>query len=202
VDVASYRLAIHLGLAFVILGYLAWYIFGLQRSGQDLLQARRNRDSRLVLISTIWAGFTLVQVLLGALVAGIDAGRSYTDWPLMGSNIVPQDAFVLTPLWSNFFENPGLVQFIHRCVGYALLAFAIYAWRNGRASAHRRTQASFNLAFVALCFQVLLGIATVMTSAPWHIAILHQLLAVAVWVMILRARFLSHYPITTSIRGS
>jgi len=200
-DVASYRLATHLGLAFVILGFLAWYMFLLGRSERDLMQARRLKEAKLFGLSTGWLHFTFLQIILGALVAGIDAGRSYTDWPLMGGQVFPPDAFILTPLWSNFFENPGLVQFVHRCSGYVLLAFGIVVWLRGRRSANRATQSAFHWAFGALVAQVVLGIVTVMTAAPWEIAIAHQILAVAVFVLILRARFLSAYPQITSVRG-
>ncbi len=200
-DVASYRLATHLGLAFVILGFLAWYMFLLGRSERDLMQARRLKEAKLFGLSTGWLHFTFLQIILGALVAGIDAGRSYTDWPLMGGQVFPPDAFILTPLWSNFFENPGLVQFVHRCSGYVLLAFGIVVWLRGRRSANRATQSAFHWAFGALVAQVILGIVTVMTAAPWEIAIAHQILAVAVFVLILRARFLSAYPQVTSVRG-
>lgn len=200
-DVASYRLATHLGLAFVILGFLAWYMFLLGRSERDLMQARRLKEEKLFGLSTGWLHFTFLQIILGALVAGIDAGRSYTDWPLMGGQVFPPDAFILTPLWSNFFENPGLVQFVHRCSGYVLLAFGIVVWLRGRRSANRATQSAFHWAFGALVAQVVLGIVTVMTAAPWEIAIAHQILAVAVFVLILRARFLSAYPQVTSVRG-
>ncbi|MGA1026692.1 MAG: heme A synthase [Rhodobacteraceae bacterium] len=200
-DVASYRLATHLGLAFVILGFLAWYMFLLGRSERDLMQARRLKEAKLFGLSTGWLHFTFLQIILGALVAGIDAGRSYTDWPLMGGQVFPPDAFILTPLWSNFFENPGLVQFVHRCSGYVLLAFGVVVWLRGRRSANRATQSAFHWAFGALVAQVVLGIVTVMTAAPWEIAIAHQILAVAVFVLILRARFLSAYPQVTSVRG-
>ena len=200
-DVASYRLATHLGLAFVILGFLAWYMFLLGRSERDLMQARRLKEAKLFGLSTGWLHFSFLQIILGALVAGIDAGRSYTDWPLMGGQVFPPDAFILTPLWSNFFENPGLVQFVHRCSGYVLLAFGIVVWLRGRRSANRATQSAFHWAFGALVAQVVLGIVTVMTAAPWEIAIAHQILAVAVFVLILRARFLSAYPQVTSVRG-
>ena len=200
-DVASYRLATHLGLAFVILGFLAWFMFLLGRSERDLMQARRLKEAKLFGLSTGWLHFTFLQIILGALVAGIDAGRSYTDWPLMGGLVFPPDAFILTPLWSNFFENPGLVQFVHRCTGYLLLAFGIVVWLRGRRSANRGTQSAFHLAFGALVAQVVLGIVTVMTAAPWEIAIVHQVLAVAVFVLILRARFLCAYPQVTSVRG-
>ena len=198
--VASYRLATHLGLAFVILGMISWYMFQLGREERDLMQARRAKESKLFSLSTGLLHFSFLQIILGALVAGIDAGRSYTDWPLMGGQIIPPDPFMIEPLWKNFFENPGLVQFIHRVSGYLLLAFGVVVWLRGRNSAHPRTQFAFNAVFAALLLQMVLGIVTVLYAAPWQIAILHQLMAVCLWVLILRARFLSAYPIATSIK--
>ena len=202
VDVASYRLATHLGLAFVILGFISWYMMMLSRPERALMQARRGKEAKLFGLSTGLLHFTFLQILIGALVAGIDAGRSYTDWPLMGGQIFPASAFLLEPWWRNIFESPGLVQFVHRVVGYALLAFAVVVWLKGRKSAHPKTQRAFNVAFGVLCAQIALGIVTVLYAAPVQIAIVHQLLAVLLWVLILRARFLSAYPITTSIRGT
>lgn len=201
-DVASYRLATHLGLAFIILGFIAWYMMMLSRPERDLMQARRGKEAKLFGLSTGLLHFAFLQILLGALVAGIDAGRSYTDWPLMGGQLFPASAFLLEPWWRNLFESPGLVQFIHRVVGYALLAFAIFVWLKGRKSAHPKTQSAFNIAFGVLCAQIVLGIVTVLYAAPVQIAIVHQLLAVFLWVLILRARFLSAYPVITSIRGT
>ncbi len=198
--VASYRLATHLGLAFVILGVISWYMFQLGREERDLMQARRAKESKLFSLSTGLLHFSFLQIILGALVAGIDAGRSYTDWPLMGGQIIPPDPFMSEPLCQNFFENPGLVQFIHRVSGYLLLAFGVVVWLRGRNSAHPRTQFAFNAVFAALLLQMVLGIVTVLYAAPWQIAILHQLMAVCLWVLILRARFLSAYPIATSIK--
>ncbi len=200
-SVASYRLAIHLGLAFAILGLIAWYVFRLGRAERELLQARRVRESRLFGISTGLMHFAFLQILIGALVAGIDAGRSYTDWPLMGGQFLPPDPLLFEPAWRNLFENPGLVQFIHRISGYLLFAFGVVVWLRGRRSAHRATQFAFNAGFAALSLQVVLGIVTVLQSAYWSVAILHQMLAVVVWVLILRGRFLAAYPIATSVRG-
>lgn len=200
--VASYRLAVHLGLAFVILGLIAWYVFLLGRSERDLMQARRARETRQFGMATGWMHFAFLQILIGALVAGIDAGRSYTDWPLMGGQWFPPNAFPVEPLWLNFLESPGLVQFIHRVTGYLLLAFSVAAWLRGRASAHAATRLAFNAAFAALCLQIVLGIVTVLYGAPVEIAIVHQLMAVAVWVLILRARYLAAYPMAQSLRGT
>ncbi|AUR07729.1 heme A synthase [Phaeobacter inhibens] len=199
-SVASYRLATHLGLAFIILGFIAWYMFLLGREERDLMQARRAKEAKLFGLSTGLLHFSFLQIILGALVAGIDAGRSYTDWPLMAGQILPPEPFMLQPLWTNFFENPGLVQFIHRVSGYLLLAFGVVVWLRGRGSAHPRTRFAFNAVFAALLLQMVLGIVTVLYAAPWQIAILHQLMAVCLWVLILRARYLSGYPIATSIK--
>ncbi|OUS36060.1 heme A synthase [Rhodobacterales bacterium 56_14_T64] len=200
VSVASYRLAIHLGLAFVILGFIARYVLMLSREDRALMQARRAQEKKLFGLSTGLLHFAFLQVILGALVAGIDAGRSYTDWPLMGGQVIPQDAMMLEPMWRNFFESPGLAQFIHRVSGYLLMAFGVVVWLRGRTSAHPITQNAFHAVFASLLLQIVLGIVTVVYGAPWPAAILHQLMAVILWVLILRARFLSAYPITTSIK--
>ena len=201
-DVASYRLATHLGLAFVILGFIAWYILMLNRREADLMQARRNREPKLFGMSTGLMHFAFLQILLGALVAGIDAGRGYTDWPLMAGRFFPEDAFSLTPVWRNFFEDDGLVQFMHRMSGYLLFIFGIVVWRVSRRSGNARTKQAHDWAAVMLFGQIVIGIVTVMYSAPWHIAILHQIGAILLWVLILRARFLAQYPLPQSVRGS
>ncbi len=201
IAVASYRLATHLGLAFVILGLIAWYAMLLSRPERDLIQARRNRERKLFSLGTGWMHFAFLQILLGALVAGIDAGRSYTDWPLMAGGVLPPDMMDLSPWWRNFFENPGTVQFIHRVVGYVLLIYGVVVLVAARRSPNGATRRAFTLAFVALLAQVVLGIATVMTVAPWQMAISHQVLGVILWVLILRARFAAAYPVASSIRG-
>ena len=201
-DVASYRLATHLGLAFVILGFITWYVLQLGRSARDLMQARRAKEKKQWGMATGLLHFSFLQIIIGALVAGIDAGRSYTDWPLMGGQVFPASAFVLEPVWRNFFESPGLVQFIHRVTGYLLAIFAVVAWLRGRKSAHAATRFAFNAVIAAVALQIVIGIATVLYGAPVHIALVHQLMAVVLWVLILRARFLSGYPIATSLRGT
>ncbi len=200
--VASTRLATHLGLAFVIMGFITWYALSLGRTERDLMQARRAKESKLFGLSTGLLHFTFLQILIGALVAGIDAGRTYTDWPLMAGQFFPPQAFVLEPMWKNFIENPGLVQFIHRMTGYLLFAFAVVVWLRGRKSAHPHTRFAFNAVFAALSLQVVLGITTVLYEALLPVALAHQALAVLVFVLILRARHLSLYPVATSLRGA
>ena len=203
VDVASYRLATHLGLAFVILGFLAWYIFQLSRPEAALLQARRSGERRLFGLATGMMHLAFLQILLGALVAGIDAGRSFPTWPLMGETFFPADAFYVPgggAVWHAFFENPGLVQFMHRMAGYLLLAFGIVVWLRGRRSVHRATAGAFDAMAAMLAVQMALGIVTVLHAAPLALGLAHQLGAVALWVLILRARHHAAWPIVRSIR--
>ena len=202
VDVASYRLATHLGLALIILGLTAWYVFLLGRSETDLMQARRSAERKLVGLSTGLMHFAFLQILLGALVAGIDAGRGFPTWPDMNGQFFPADAFYVPgrPLWAAFFENPGLVQFMHRFAGYLVFAFGVVVWLRGRQSAHAATRGAFHGVMAMLVAQVGLGIVTVLTAAHMHTAITHQIGAVILWVLIIRARHLSMFPVAGSIR--
>ncbi|QHQ34865.1 heme A synthase [Algicella marina] len=193
-DVASYRLATHLGLAFIILGLISWYILRLRRTEAELLQARRRSDRRLSNSGLLLLAVCFVQILLGALVAGIDAGRSFTDWPLMGGRFFPATAWDLEPIWRNLFENSGLVQFMHRMWGYLFLVLAVLVWRVSRRSGQTAIRKAYGAILHGLAFQVLFGIATVLMAAPWYLGLLHQLVGVAVFVTIIRARFVASYP--------
>ncbi|MCK0143746.1 heme A synthase [Aliiroseovarius sp. F20344] len=201
VDVASYRLAVHLGLAFVILGIIAWYILLLGRKEAGLMAARRLRELKLFGMGTGLMHLALLQILLGALVAGIDAGRSFVDWPWMGGQFFPPDAFDITPIWRNLFENAGLVQFMHRMVGYLLVIYAVVVWRVSRKSGNQMVRMGFTLACVMICAQAVLGITTVLQASPLHVAITHQIGAILTWILIINARFLSGYPAEQSIRS-
>jgi cytochrome c oxidase assembly protein subunit 15 len=192
--VASYRLAIHLGLAFLVLGLIAWWVLRLDRPEADLLQARRQRNEGLVAWGTVLIAIAFAQILLGALVSGIDAGRGYVDWPLMAGEVFPSDAFALQPLWSNFLANAGLVQFNHRLVAYVLFLAGLAAWLRSRGSALVHVRGAFAAMMAMLLLQLVLGVVTVMRAAPLGLSILHQLGAVALFALVIRARFAALYP--------
>lgn len=196
VSVAPYRLTIHLGLAFVILSALLWPAWRLLRPEWAQLQARRRRSAGLMTLSGVFVALTFVQLLLGALVAGNDAGRGYVDWPLMNGAIIPPEALDLTPVWRNFIEGAALTQFNHRVVGYALaLAAVVYA------VASRKVGRWGLWAMVAIWAQMAWGIHTVMNGAPLELAIFHQAGALLTVAVVLRARFEAAYPPERSIRG-
>ena len=193
-DVASYRLATHLGIAFIILGFILWYTLILGLSEADLLVRLRTRDQSIYSKSTGLMHLIFLQILLGALVAGIDAGRNYVDWPLMAGGFLPPDLFALEPVWRNFFEDDGLVQFIHRMSGYILFFFGIYVWFRSRKSGNSQIRNAISLVMLIIFLQMTIGVITVMYSAPWHIAIFHQFGAIVLWYAIIRGRFLAAFP--------
>ncbi|WP_026155059.1 heme A synthase [Paracoccus sp. N5] len=202
VRVASYRLALHLGLAFAILGFIAWYAMQLSRSEAALLRARRAGEAKLFSMTTGLMHLAFVQILLGALVAGIDAGRMYTGWPTMGGEWIPAEIWDAALGWRNFFENPALVQFIHRMVGYLLAIFAVVVFLRARRSPHPQTRGAYLAMIAAVAVQVLLGIMNVIHAAPLPLALAHQGMAVALFTLILRARHHARYPYETSVRGT
>jgi len=193
-DVASYRLALHLGLAFVIFMVLLWLAFRVRLDEVALLKARRRRLGPLMAVAGALTALVFLQILAGALVAGIDAGRGYVDWPLMQGQFLPDESFDIAPLWRNFFENPALVQFVHRMLGYLVLAFGIvFVMRTGR-SGHGATRNLGRWVGVAILAQVMAGIVTVMHGSPLEIAILHQAGALIVVALLVRTKFEIAYP--------
>ncbi len=201
VDVASYRLALHLGGAFWIIGLIYWNIKMLKYSQAELVEARRRGSQSLARNGKWIAGFIFAQILLGALVAGIDAGRSYTDWPLMGGEFFSSDSFLLQPWWRNFFESPALVQFMHRMNGYFVtilaLAFMIRAWK----APYKQWRSLSRMLFGALILQIVIGVAVLMRSAALPEAITHQAVAIGIWLLVLGVVFAFRYPRAQKIQS-
>jgi len=193
-DVASYRLGIHLTTAFIILGLIFWYILRLHRAEVNLVQSQRYANSSFIKTATIVLLLLYLQIFLGALVAGIDAGKTYTDWPLMAGEFFPTLAFELKPFWRNFFESEALVQFNHRLSGYILIVVVIYSWFKFRSSGNQKLRIYFNCVLGAVLGQVALGIITVLYAAEWYIAILHQFSAIILVGIVLLAKFETNYP--------
>jgi len=105
----------------------------------------------------------------------------------------------LEPFWRNFFEDDGLVQFIHRISGYILFLFAIYVWFRSRKSGNLQIKKAINLVMFIIFLQMAIGVITVMNSAPWHIAIFHQFGAIVLWYVVIKFRFLAAFPPKQSI---
>lgn len=169
VDVSQYRLAVHLTLACIIFAYALWLARGLAPHSASYA------PPALVVLAPIVVAAIIVQIFLGALVAGLDAGLAFNDWPTMDGAIVPDGLMVLEPAWRNFFENPKLVQFVHRVSGYVLVLLIAIQWLASRSSdtpAPHRLRAAI-LLWLALA-QAAIGILTLVWQVPLYLALAHQ----------------------------
>ncbi len=193
-DVSSYRLATHLGMAFCIVGLILWYILSLRLNYESLMLNRRRRDQKLYVFMNIYLCALFVQIILGALVAGIDAGTAYTDWPLMAGELFPSDYLSFDGLLTNFLENPANVQFNHRISAYLLFAFAVLTFLQSRKNPINFLKAVHTVLLVILLVQVVLGIITVSYGSPYQMAIVHQLLALILWLAVIWISFETAFP--------
>ena len=193
-DVAPYRLAIHLGLALVIAGLTFWEILLLNRPRHELFQARRSRNRRLDQAAGWMIALLLLQLLAGALVAGHDAGAYFPTWPLMNGEFLPSDSFNDMPWPINFIGNPALVHFNHRILGYLTLVAAIYLWAISRRSGLRTVMNVCNWLLFTTFVQMGLGIATTLTAAQPAAALIHQVTAIILFHVALWLRYEARFP--------
>ncbi|MBW9053166.1 COX15/CtaA family protein [Rhizobium mesosinicum] len=176
-DVSQYRLATHLVMACLIFASCMWIMRGLSPHSDDPAPTKN---------SYRWAAaiaiFSLFQIYLGALVAGLDAGFTYNTWPLMDGAVVPGDLFIQQPFWINLFENPKTVQFIHRLGAYTLFALAlvnmVIALRAASSTTHARRAV---VLFALIAIQAAIGITTLLLEVPLHWGLLHQAGALVVF---------------------
>ena len=200
VDVSSYRLAFHLVLAFAISGLIFWYVLVLGHEPYDLFRARRSRDVDLRRsVGTLLAAL-IIQVILGALVSGIDAGAAYPTWPLMNGEFFPSGGFSLEPMVANFTENPGLVQFNHRIAAYLIAAWIVFVWWKGRKNPNPTVRTFSNWLLAAGLLQVGLGITAAVSAATPTISILHQAGSVVLFLVTVKLMFLGSYPTGSNVR--
>jgi cytochrome c oxidase assembly protein subunit 15 len=176
-SVSQYRLAFHLTLACLIYAALVWT--AQQLSPRPAVEV----PVRLRCAAVLLALLVLLQIYLGALVAGLDAGLTFNTWPLIDGAFIPAATrlWFETPLWRNVFENTLTVQFDHRMLAYAIWTLAILhavdAWRSG-AGPRARSAAVLLAGLVTV--QVALGILTLLYATPLYLALTHQAFAIVV----------------------
>lgn len=166
-SVSHYRLAAHLGLAFLIFGLLIWVALSV-RDGDRV----QNAPESIRRHGWIALALTAATVLWGAMVAGLNAGLAYNSFPLMNGSVLPSEALALTPAWLNAFDNTAMVQFIHRwlAVVTAIVVLGL-AFRAGQLPSCRSLA---SLLGIAVIVQVGLGITTLLLEVPITVATFHQ----------------------------
>lgn len=187
-DVSQHRLATHLGIAFVIMGLLLWHALSLKREEWALLQARRRREEGIRLFALALVGTAFLQIIMGAYVAGMDAGGAFPEWPTMEGGFYPAE----TPFHP--FEEPGAAHFVHRMLGYLVALVAVGFWWRTRGSGARTTRLWGKIALGGVLFQVLIGIGAVLHAAPLSWSALHLLTAVLMFSVLIHAAHQTAYP--------
>lgn len=189
--VSHYRLAMHLILAFLLFGYCIW--LALDRGGDSGQGRQKGYTGTEGLGFNLWmygfAAVLLLQVVWGALVAGLKAGYIYNTFPLMNGGFLPGNAWAMDPLLLNLVENPGLVQWSHRILGTLLLVAAFIFWFRMRTRVSGTSSRYALLTFVSLiAAQYLLGIFTLVYNVPVGLGVAHQavaLLILGAWIFLL-----------------
>jgi cytochrome c oxidase assembly protein subunit 15 len=179
VSVAPERLMIHLGLAFALLGALLWTAFDCWAGA-----ARQTLPSPWGRRAAILIGLVYVQILLGALVAGNDAGLVYNDWPLMNGRLIPDD-YLAGGVWATLAHSQGAVQLHHRLMAYLVTAVALAMGISASRSSYLAPGSkALGVALgAAVLFQATLGVVTLVAHAPLALAIAHQLTAAGVFAL-------------------
>lgn len=177
VSVSQYRLAFHLTLASAIYAAVLW-------TAQQIAPQRPvDAPGRLRFVALTLVALVLLQIYLGALVAGLDAGLVFNTWPAIDGSYIPDAArlWFLRPFWRNFFENTLTVQFDHRMTAYLIWLVSIFH-ANDAYNMRRETFGAVILAG-AVTLQLALGIATLLARAPVELALTHQVAAILVFTI-------------------
>ncbi len=181
--VSHFRLAAHLSLALLLLSYLYWLLMGAENGRTRIRQEASFAPSlsRVRLAVTLFTGLVALQILYGAFVAGLKAGYAYPTFPKMMGDWIAPAAWEIAPVWRNFWENPAMVQFIHRTLGWVLLGSAtVLALSIRRSVAHASVRRRATWLALSVFAQFLLGVSTLLLHVPVTIAVAHQLGACAV----------------------
>ena len=167
VDVSHFRLSIHLLMAFVILSMILWNYLKLKKFN---IFNKLNLKLPLTFIILLF-----IQIVIGAFVSGLDAGKIYNSWPLMGSNYFPDDNNISNLISIHVFSEPSLVQFIHRNLAYIILVFFIFIfYKIVKNKLYDFLKPILIVGFL-LIIQVILGIFTILYGAKIIFSSMHQI---------------------------
>ena len=169
VDVTHYTLSLHLSFAFIIFISLIWQF--LKYNNLNVIKKKIP-----YYLPNIFLLLILLQILFGALVSGLDAGKIYQTWPLMELNYFPDDSIGINLFSLKIFDNPSMLQFIHRNLAYFILLLffiiLLIIFKNDYLKNFKKISL---LVFLSLIIQVILGIYTILSGAQIIIASMHQI---------------------------
>ena len=167
-SVSHYRLSIHLLMAFSILSSLLWiFLNSFFKTEKKFFQLNFNDITLKILLFLIF-----IQIIFGAFVSGLDAGKVYQTWPLMNQSYFPDDASL-----GNLFNlsQPSIVQFFHRNIAYLIFFLSIGVGFNIFIKKKAFLYRIFLFFFLTIITQVILGISVLITGVNLYLASMHQI---------------------------
>ena len=168
VDVSHFRLSVHLIIAFLILSLIFWNYLKIKGSNNIL-----NKINPL--IPFFFLILIFLQIIFGAFVSGMDAGKIYNSWPLMGNTYFPNDNSLKNLFKLSALSEPSLVQFIHRNLAYIIGIFYLYIFYKIYKNKFYDLYKSVNILGFFIVLQIILGIFTILYGAQIYISSMHQL---------------------------
>tara|TARA_B100000029_G_scaffold489144_1_gene546583 strand:+ start:119 stop:1135 length:1017 start_codon:yes stop_codon:yes gene_type:complete len=168
VDVSHFRLSIHLIMAFFILSLILWNYLKLNTNSE-------NHPKLNILFPYFFLFLIFLQIIIGAFVSGMDAGKIYNTWPLMGSSYFPDDSKIINLFKISVFSDPSLVQFLHRNLAYLILIFYFLIFFKVYKERLYSSFLSLNIVGLFLLLQIILGIFTVINGAQILLSSMHQI---------------------------
>ena len=183
-DVSHFRLAIHLITAFLTCAFTLWVALPL------ILPKKRSGNKKLLKLTSWLFVLVIIQIIYGAFVAGLNAGRICNTWPKMEGEWIPGSIFSMNPFWQNFIENHYAIQFIHRTLAFIIVFFVLYIWNEGgKIKINYLQKKSFNILLSLVMFQIVIGIFTLILVVPISLALIHQLVAFLLLMSIIFSMF-------------
>ena len=168
VDVSHFRLSLHLLVAFLILSLIYWNYLKINTS-------RKTINKLNIFIPLLFLILVFLQILIGAFVSGMDAGKIYNSWPLMGNSYFPDDNNINNLFEVTALSDPSLVQFIHRNLAYLIGIFYVLIFYKIYRNKMYDLYKSINYLGIFIILQIILGIFTVLYGAQIYIASMHQI---------------------------
>ena len=167
-DVSHFRLSAHLLIAFLILTLIYWNYL-------NLVQIKKISHKLNIIIPLSFLILVFIQISVGAFVSGMDAGKIYNSWPLMGHSYFPNDNNVENLFQIGALSDPSLMQFMHRNLAYAIgIFYLVIFYKIYRNKMYDLFKAINYLGFFII-LQIILGILTILNGAQIYIASLHQI---------------------------
>jgi cytochrome c oxidase assembly protein subunit 15 len=168
VDVSHFRLSTHLVIAFLIISLIFWNCLKLKEINYSKIGINK-------IIPILFLIFIFIQISVGAFVSGMDAGKIYNSWPLMGTSYFPDDNKFTNLFSLSSFSDPSLVQFMHRNLAYFILVFYLFIVIQIYKDKLTIFYPIVKIIGLLLFLQIILGILTLLYSAQIFLASMHQI---------------------------